>query len=88
MNELDLIIKCLIGALIGYIGWILRTSMIKINQILIDIAVIKSTIDNVKMDHEKIIELKFRVDKHDFDIGNAHNKIREYKNERAKKTRN
>lgn len=74
--EFDLIIKLILGTGIGLIAWMLRSNMVKLNRLSVDIAVIKSTIEVVRDDHDSLILIKSKVDKCETDINNAFSQIR------------
>ncbi len=77
MTEIfDIVFKIMIGSLLGGVFWSMRTNATTLKTVMIDIAVIKKTIENVQVDHDKLVRLEMKTEKQDYDITNAHEKIR------------
>jgi len=77
--DLDMFVKILmplLGVMAAYAGWMMRSTAQKISKISVDVAVIKETISAVKPDHDKLVLLDARVEKHSEDLRNTNDRIR------------
>jgi len=65
-----------IVALSGFVFWLSKRNLDKIDKVAVDVAVIKNEIKFVRQDHDNLILYASRTDKLQKDIDCAHEKIR------------
>lgn len=73
---LDYLTKFIIASSLGFIFWLLKINTSRLGALIIDVAVIKSTIEKVKIDHDRLIILDTHVKKLSEDLNEAHKKLR------------
>ena len=65
----------------GLLIWLTKRHAEKIDKLLIEMSKVKTKLDQIKGDHEKVIKLEHEISKTNYDLNVAFNNIREIKKE-------